>query len=148
MYKTVEEAAEAVDIMFAAAAIKVGGVLLFISWNQGEILMWSLGPAADDENDADSGDEDSDERRDGGRDEEDVINEEDVVCIMNSMRTPWFGEAYLSTAPRSTHISRGRCIGDVVHHREPRSIRRGRQRICERVSQDAVRHFFRLSESG
>ncbi|KAF9507074.1 hypothetical protein BS47DRAFT_1321476 [Hydnum rufescens UP504] len=61
MYKTVEEAAEAVDIMFAAAAIKVGG------------------PAADDENDGDSGDEDSDERRDGGRDEEDAINEEDVL---------------------------------------------------------------------
>jgi len=60
MYKTVEEAAEAVDIMFAAAEIKVGG------------------PTADDENDGDSGDEDSDERRDGGRDAEAVINEEDV----------------------------------------------------------------------
>jgi len=49
-----------VDVMFAAAAIKV------------------VGATADDDNDGDSGDEDNNERRDGGRDEEDAINDEDV----------------------------------------------------------------------
>ena len=34
MYKTVEEATEAVDVMFAATAIKVGGMLL-ISGSRG-----------------------------------------------------------------------------------------------------------------